>query len=339
MSTNRFTAGLARFGGVLAGQVGDGLPDADLLERFCQSRDEAAFEVLVWRHGPMVLRQCRRLLRHTQDAEDAFQATFFTLARKAGSIGRGDRLAGWLYRVAYRIALAARVRTARRHRYEQAGTVEVATAADDSAGRELYAALVEEIDRLPEKYRLPVVLCYVQGLSVAEAGQQLGCPKGTVGTRLAWARTRLQDRLARRGLTLGGLLAVVLAGDAGAAVPATLAQAAVSVGLTLATDGAVPASVSSLAHGVWKAMFWTKVKMATVVMLALAVTGCRRRAGLSHRRPRADRRPAGAPGSAGPAGTRRSETRGAQASVGPGRAPDRNARSHSREARPGSART
>jgi RNA polymerase sigma factor (sigma-70 family) len=275
MSTKRWAADLGRLRHLLAGRCADGLADADLLERFRSCHDEAAFEVLVWRHGPMVLRTCRRLLRHAQDAEDAFQATFFTLARRAGSIHRADALSGWLYRVAHRVAVEARTRAARRGQHEHGGEVEAVGPADDPARRELWRALEEEIDHLPDKYRLPVVLCYLEGRTTDEAAQQLGCPKGTVGTRLAWARRRLGARLTRRGLApSGGVLAAAFAGDAlSAAVSRGLVRQAVQAGLAAAGDagaaGTVPMSVTAVAEGVMKTMLWTKVKLVAAAGLAL----------------------------------------------------------------------
>jgi RNA polymerase sigma factor (sigma-70 family) len=275
MSIKRFAAGLGRLRHLLAARCADGLADADLLERFRTSRDEAAFEVLVWRHGPMVLRTCRRLLGHAQDAEDAFQATFFTLARRAASIHRADALGGWLYRVAHRVAVEARVRAARRGRHERPGAVETAGPPDDPARRELSRALEEEIDRLPDKYRLPVVLCYLEGKTTDEAARQLCCPKGTVGTRLAWARRRLRARLSRRGLTLSGaLLAAAFAGDAlSAAVSRGLVRQAVQAGRAALGQagpaGTVSMSVTGLAEGVMKTMLWTKVKLVAATGLAL----------------------------------------------------------------------
>lgn len=271
MSTHRLDTGLRQVRRLLTDRHIRGLSDADLLGRFCETGDEAAFEVLVWRHGPMVLRHCRRLLRHTQDAEDAFQATFFTLARKANSIRRADQLNSWLYRVAYRIALEARTRAARRDKHERPGLADAAAPSDDTACEELCLALDQEIDGLPEKYRLPVLLCYLQGCTVTEAARQLMCPQGTVMTRPAWARKRLQTRLTRRGLTLtGGLAAAALAGETLAAVPEALTQTTIVTALS-ETAGAASASAAILAQGVMKAMLWTKVKMATVALAAVVV--------------------------------------------------------------------
>ncbi|MBX9623687.1 MAG: sigma-70 family RNA polymerase sigma factor [Gemmataceae bacterium] len=177
----------------------DGSSDAELLARFARDRDEAAFELLVWRHGGMVLSACRRALGHEHDAEDAFQATFLVLARKAGSVGRGAALPAWLHRVAVRIS--ARAAKRRRGAAPLVGEVAAPAAADPVAGAEVAALLDAEIDRLPDRLRRAVVLCYLEGLTAAEAGVRLGCPTGTVESRLAAARRALRVRLARRGVT------------------------------------------------------------------------------------------------------------------------------------------
>src|SRR5262249_37665794 len=160
---------------------------AELLERFVADRDETAFELLVWRHERLVLGVCRRLLRDAHDAEDAFQATFLTLVRRAGSIGRGQALASWLYRVPHRIALRARAAGGRRAARETHGAdLAAVPGGDDPRGgaerRDLETLLEEEVGRLPEKYRGPVVLCYLEGKTYDEAGRQLGCSRGTVST-------------------------------------------------------------------------------------------------------------------------------------------------------------
>jgi TIGR03009 family protein len=268
--------GVARHLCRLLGRDGaDGIPDAQLLEQFVTRRDEAAFELLVWRHERLVLGVCRRLLRDAHEAEDAFQATFLALARKAGSIGRRQALAGWLSRVAYRTALRARVAARRRpgpvppdFDLPAAAGGEPDTAA---AWRELRPVLDQEVDRLPDKYRVPVVLCYLEGKTYAEAARQLGWSAGTVSTRLTKARELLRRRLARRGLGLtAGVLAAVLAEQsAAAAAPVAL------VCRSARTAGAVPARVAALTEGVLRAMLWTKVKVVAAVVLTagLMVTG------------------------------------------------------------------
>ena len=214
-----------------------GPADRELLRRFVAG-DEPAFAALVGRHGPMVLRVCRRLLRHEQDAEDAFQATFLVLARRAGSVRRGEAVASWLHGVARRVALRARRDAGRRRAHERAAPparVEF-PAADWS---EVQAALDDAIGRLPERYRGPFVLCFLEGRSRAEVAAELGVAEGTVWSRLAEARRRLRDRLARRGIELPALLAAV----------AMTNGAAPAAGLFDATTraGAVPARVAALA--------------------------------------------------------------------------------------------
>jgi RNA polymerase sigma factor (sigma-70 family) len=184
-------------------------PDVLLLERFLDQRDEAAFELLMWRHGPMVLSVCLRVLGDPHEAEDAFQATFLTLVRKGHTIGKGELLASWLYKVASRTALRARARAARR----AAGPLpphgpaapEQPQPGDELAWRELRPVLDDEVSRLPPKYRAAFVLCYLEGKTNEEAARLLGCPKGTVLSRLARARERLRGQLARRGLAFAAL--------------------------------------------------------------------------------------------------------------------------------------
>src|SRR5262245_49072977 len=186
--------------------------DGQLLGRFAQLRDEAAFEALLHRHGPMVWGVCRRLLPEGHDAEDAFQATFLVLLQKAASIREHDSAASWLYSVARRIALRARANADRRRAVErQVPLPRQPDVPSEAAGREVLAIVEEELARLPERFRAPLRLCGLGGLSKAEAARQLGWKAGTVASRLARARERLRGRLARRGVfvpaaALGGLL-------------------------------------------------------------------------------------------------------------------------------------
>src|SRR5262249_12197058 len=234
-------------------QGGPAVSDVHLLQRFVAQRDEAAFELLLRRHGPMVRAVCRRLLRHTHDAEDAFQATFLALVRKAGGI-RGA-LSGWLYRVAYRSALRLRGVVARLPAVGATSPEPPAPEADtDLLWRDLRPVLDEEVNRLPARYSLPVILCYLQGLTYEQASRELGCPKGTVAVRLLRARTLLHARLPRRGLdlSLAALLTALPDRAARAALPApviaTTLRAAVAFG-TGSTAAAAPRAVS-LAEGV-----------------------------------------------------------------------------------------
>jgi RNA polymerase sigma-70 factor (ECF subfamily) len=193
---------------VLPPRCAGGVTDGELLDRFRHDQDEAAFELLVWRHGPLVLGVCRRVLRRLHDAEDAFQATFLTLARKAGSISRRGSVGSWLYKVAYRLALRARARSAQRSAREQPlGNLAVPSAGlepgEALSWQELGPILDEELAQLPERYRAAFVLCHLQGKTNQEAAELLGCPKGTILSRLSRARERLRHRLRERGLGLG----------------------------------------------------------------------------------------------------------------------------------------
>jgi RNA polymerase sigma factor (sigma-70 family) len=183
--------------GVLARQDIAGLTEADLWERYVHERDEAAFETLVRRHGPMVLGVCRRILRNEQDAEDAFQATFLVLVRRAASLQSPSRIANWLHGVAYRTALEARSAAARRRARE--ATVRVRTVMPEDPWAELWPVLDQELGRLAEKYRAAVVLCDLEGKTRRETARQLGWAEGTVASRLARGRSILAKRLARRG--------------------------------------------------------------------------------------------------------------------------------------------
>jgi RNA polymerase sigma factor (sigma-70 family) len=250
---------------------GAGLPDGQLLRLYAARRDEAAFAVLVRRHGPMVLGVCRRTLRHAQDAEDAFQATFVVLARKAGQVAHRPVVGAWLHGVAHRAALDVRRRVARRRAKEQ--QVEnmphpLVTAEEDHS--ELLAALDRELARLPEKYRLPVVLCELEGRSRKEAAFQLGCPEGTLSSRLGRARKTLARRMAANGPAVtGASLAALFTSEAGAAVvPGPLVASTVK-----AAGGVVSAGVVALAEGVLKAMLLTKIKSAALALLLAASLG------------------------------------------------------------------
>jgi HlyD family secretion protein len=175
--------------------------DADLLGRFVGGRDHHAFADLVRRHGPMVFGVCRRILRDPHDAEEAFQVTFLVLVRKAGQIGRPERLANWLYGVAHRVSRKARVTAARRGAHERAASLALTTPVTVGPDQtELRAVLDEELVTLPEKYRAPLVLCYLEGLTNEEAARRLGWPPGSMSYRLARGRELLRRRLARRGL-------------------------------------------------------------------------------------------------------------------------------------------
>jgi RNA polymerase sigma factor (sigma-70 family) len=253
--------------------------DAQLLGCFIERRDEAAFETLVRRHGPMVLGVCRRLLRNPHDAEDAFQATFLVLVRKATSISPRALVGNWLYGVAYQTALKARVAAARRQTRERQVMDMPDPEARADVWPDLQPLLDAELSRLPDKYRVPVVLCDLEGKTRKEAAAQLGWPEGTLSGRLSRAREMLAKRLVRRGLTLSaGALALLLAENAArACLPHMLAQSTVKAGILLAAGkvvgGVVSAQALALSEGVVHAMLTAKLKIACVVMMAVAVLG------------------------------------------------------------------
>ena len=201
MTSGRYGLAWREIGRLFGGESASGLGAGPLLERFAADRDSAAFEALVGRHGPMVLATCRRMLPDPHDADDAFQATFLVLARKAGSIRDPDRLGPWLHGVARRVAARSRALAGRRRSVERPGGDEpMDTSPDALEGAEVREVLDEELARLPEKYRAPLVLCYLDGLTHDEAAEALRWPVGTVRSRLAGGRDRLRDRLTRRGL-------------------------------------------------------------------------------------------------------------------------------------------
>jgi RNA polymerase sigma factor (sigma-70 family) len=247
-----------------------GPSDRQLLTRFLEQRDEGAFAALVRRHAPMVWGVCRRVLHHAQDAEDAFQATFLVLVRRAASVTPREMVANWLYGVARQTALKARATGARRRQRER----QVAQMPEPEARRDLAndlpALLGEELSRLPDKHRAVLVLCDLQGQTRAVAARHLGLPEGTVASRLVRARALLARRLARRGLAVTGLsLAAALAQEA-ASAPAAVIKAACS--LAGAPAGAIPAQVAALTQAVVKAMQVAHLKKVAVVVLVLGVS-------------------------------------------------------------------
>jgi RNA polymerase sigma factor (sigma-70 family) len=272
MTAVRLRQVVGRLRGVLATRQVPGLSDADLLGRFVHRRDAAALEALVHRHGPMVLGVCRRILRHEQDAEDAFQATFLVLVRKAAFLRSPQTLANWLHGVARRTALEARTSAARRRAKEAAvlpRTEMPAEPADD-----LRPVLDQELGRLAEKYRVAIVLCDLEGKTRGEVARQLGWAEGTVASRLARGRNFLAKRLARRGFG-GALVASALSGDTlRACLPARLVDSTV-MAASLSPAGAATAGVISLSEEVLKSMLLTKIKtaVATVLVLGVATLG------------------------------------------------------------------
>lgn len=257
-------------------QDGAGLTDGQLLRSFLHQRNEAAFEALVRRHGPMVRGVCRRILRNAHDADDAFQAAFLVLLRKASALELREVLGDWLHGVAYRTALKARTSEARRRMKEkQAPRREAIVEQEDSP--DWLPLLDQEIGRLPEKYRLPVVLCDLQGRTRKEAAQQLGWPEGTLSGRLSRARAMLARRLTRRGVTLSaGAVTMGLASEASARLPFSLVGSTCKAAMGFAVGsaaGVVPVHIAALTEGVVKAMFLSKLKNVFALgMVALVLT-------------------------------------------------------------------
>jgi RNA polymerase sigma factor (sigma-70 family) len=237
--------------------------DADLLGRWIDWGDERAFEALVWRHGPMVLGVCRRVLGGVQDAEDAFQATFLVLVRKARSIAPRSRVGNWLYGVAHRTASNARAMSAERKRREMQAE-QRSTPGPSPEEEELLARLDEELGRLPEKYRVPIVLCHLEGRAVQEAARELGLPQGTLASRLARGRALLARRLT------GAVPAA-----APAWLPAQLVSSVVNAAAVAASGGGGLAAVVSakavlLSERVMKAMLLAKLTAGAALLLLTA---------------------------------------------------------------------
>ncbi len=268
-----------------------GSSEGELLERFVTGHDEVAFEALVARHGPMVLSVCRQMLRDPNDVDDAFQATFLVLVRKAGTLRRRDLLGNWLYGVAYRVAARARSLSARRNSRVTSGHDCVESLTNLECGQEVGInqtmlleqgpGLHQEVSHLPEKYRVPIVLCYFEGLTHDEAASRLGWPLGTVKGRLARARALLRRRLTRRGVALSATaLGSHLAGlEAKAAIPASLRMTTIKAacalaceaGASLAKAPAVSLPVSALVEGVLHTMIANQIK--SIALTSLLVVG------------------------------------------------------------------
>jgi RNA polymerase sigma factor (sigma-70 family) len=260
---------------------GAGRTDGQLLEDYIGRRDEAALAALVHRHAPMVWGVCRRVLGNHHDAEDAFQATFLVLVRKAASLASPELLANWLYGVAHQTALKARATAAKRGaRERQVTEMPEPAATEQHLWNDLQALLDQELSRLPDKYRVAIVLCDLEGKTRNEAARQLGVPDGTLAARLARGRMRLARRLARHGLAVtGGSLAAMLARNTASAVTPTSVVACTIKAASLfgpgraAASAAISVKAAALADGVVKAMLLTKLKIAIAVLVALAVVG------------------------------------------------------------------
>ncbi|MBL8824196.1 MAG: sigma-70 family RNA polymerase sigma factor [Planctomycetia bacterium] len=251
--------------------------DAQLLHAFVRHKSEEAFSSLVQRHGGMVLGVCQRILGHTQDAEDAFQATFLVLARKAGSLHGNSTLGPWLYGVARRVAMKARSKRPHQTSLNELDCFhEVEEASDMATSKEwseLRPIIDDEIARLPGHYQEVVILCQINGLTKQEAARQLGCPEGTVSSRLMRARELLQTRLTRRGIaltSLGMLDLTLLASPVTAQLVQRTVSTAMQVALGASLTAGISTSVLTLAQGATQAMFMTKLKLAA---LGLTVIG------------------------------------------------------------------
>jgi RNA polymerase sigma factor (sigma-70 family) len=249
--------------------------DQQLIEKALAGRDEAVFRAIVRRHGAMVYRVCLRVLRHDQDAEDAFQATFLVLAGRLGSVRKHTSLASWLHGVARRVALQARDRVLTRRRHEQEAAAPRDTSPDDAASGDVREVLDAELARLPEKWRLPLILCYLEGRTQDEAAGLLGWSKNTLRNRLGEARDALGRRLRQRGIAWSAALSAVLLSDcvAPAALPPELVsstvQAAARVAAGQTAGEAVSAQAAALTEGVVKPMFLTKLNTAMAGLLVL----------------------------------------------------------------------
>ncbi len=257
-----------------------GMSDGQLLEQFLARRDESAetaFASLVARHGPMVWNVCQGVLSDSHAAEDAFQATFLILVRKAGSIRRRETLAPWLYGVARRVAVRAKQSGDRRGVSWGRMAEMKASSMPDQTRQEELEALHQELDRLPARYRAVLVLCHLEGRTHAEAARLLNCPAATVSIRVSRARERLRDRLARRGLALATFAGMSLGSEtAWSAPPSGLAELTIRAALSLAagnsaTAGAVPAAVLHLTEGVLRTMSVHKIAITAASLLVVGL--------------------------------------------------------------------
>jgi RNA polymerase sigma factor (sigma-70 family) len=261
--------------------LGERRSDGQLLEQFISERDETAFALLLRRHGPMVWSVCRRVLGNAHDADDAFQAAFLVLVRKAASVRPREAVGNWLYGVAYRTALATHKRIARRRAKEQSlQDVPTPESKSEEPWQELWPILDRELSRLADKYRLPIVLCDLEGRGRKEVARQLAIPEGTLSSRLDTARKKLAARLARLGFTLSGvsLAALLTEKTATAAIAPSLFTSTTKAAMLVAAGsaavaGGVSATVATLTEGVLKTMFIAKIKSATLVFCGVAALG------------------------------------------------------------------
>lgn len=251
--------------------------DRQLVKRALAGRDEAAFQAIVHRHGPMVYRVCWRVLQHSQDTEDAFQATFLVLAQKLRALRKRASLASWLHGVAHRVALKAKAQTTARQRHEHEAARPASLPPDEVTWGELCSTLDCELSRLPDRWRLPLILCYLEGQTQDEAACQLRWSKSTLRRRLEEARSALGRRLSGRGTALPAMLSAVLVSDCMASAQpaprlvAATVEAAAGVAAGKAVMTAASTQVAALTEGVLHAMFLTKLKLTTAVLFGLCL--------------------------------------------------------------------
>src|SRR5262245_28520775 len=251
--------------------------DPQLVEQFLARRNEAVFEAIVRRHGPMVYRVCWRVVRHHQDAEDAFQATFLLLAQKLCGLRKHASLASWLHGIAHRVALKAKTEGAARRRHERQAPTAQPGQPDEVGWSEVCVALDAELAELPEKWRLPLVLCYLEGRTQDEAAKQLGWSERTLRRRLEEARTALGRRLSLRGIVVPAALSAILFSDcvASAALPGKLVGSTVEAAPRIAAGqvgtAIASAKVTALAEGALRTMLLTKFKTTAALVLVAVV--------------------------------------------------------------------
>src|SRR4051812_33806574 len=273
-------ATIRQLGELFEGGSVAGLGEVQLLDRFVARRDEPAFAALVARHGPMVLGVCRRALSDPGDVEDAFQATFLVLVRRSHSVHVQDSLGRWPYGVARRVASRARKAARRRMVLAIPPPDDLAARPGDPSDQsELSTVLDEELARLPAKYRLPLVMCYLEGLSNEDAARRLGCPLGTIQSRLSRGRDRLRARLRRRGLASSGTFPLACMGPhavrhaaSGALVEKTTRNAMHLAAARASGTVGLPTSTLNLVEGVLKAMALDWLRSAAVIVLLIATT-------------------------------------------------------------------
>jgi RNA polymerase sigma factor (sigma-70 family) len=260
--------------------VGTGTPgddsDGQLLHAFAARQDAGAFEALVRRYAPLVWGVCRRTVPNEHEAEDVFQGTFLVLVRKAASLDRSRPLGSWLYTVAYHLALKARAKTGRQRTQEREAADMVPAPTEADAG-EVHAVLDEELHRLPGKYREPLVLCYLQGLTNEEAARELGWPAGSMSRHLSRGKELLRDRLTGRGVALSGAVLSAGLAETACAAPLPVVNATIQAGLAYAAGktagGALSAEAVTLAEGLVHATAVARMKLVAALILALSLAG------------------------------------------------------------------